>query len=165
MADSRLTRWRRERKARRTRRAMDAKRIRDLNRAIARRVKQLRAEAVRRRATVSDRLWGGSRAVTNEVIRSVGGRAGVTSRKRMATFGNPGSDHHVSQLTADAVDFDVRDAYDLADEISQRLGGPRDVADFERFTIRRNGRDYRVQIIAGPHGGTGPHLHVGVRRI
>jgi len=135
-----------------------------LNRAIARRVKQLRAEAMRRRATVSDRLWGGSRTVTNEVIRIVGARARITSRKRVVTFGNPGSDHHVSQLTADAVDFDARNAHGLADEISQRLGGPRDIADYQRFTIRRNGRDYRVQIIAGEHG-TGPHLHVGVRRI
>ena len=102
--------------------------------------------------------------MTNEVIRIVGDRARITSRKRVATLGNPGSDHHVSQRTADAVDFDIGDAYPLADEISRRLGGPRDVADFERFTIRRNGRDYRVQIIAGSHG-TGPHLHVGVRRV
>ena len=119
---------------------------------------------MRRREKASDRLWGGSRAVTNEVIRIVGARARVTSRKRVVTFGNPGSDHHVSQVTADAVDFDVRNAHDLADEISRKLGGPRDIADFQRFTIRRNGRDYRVQIIAAAHG-TGPHLHVGVRRI
>jgi len=119
---------------------------------------------MRRREKASDRLWGGSRAVTNEVIRIVGARARVTSRKRVVTFGNPGSDHHVSQATADAVDFDARDAHDLADEISRKLGGPRDIADFQRFTIRRNGRDYRVQIIAAAHG-TGPHLHVGVRRI
>ena len=92
------------------------------------------------------------------------GRAPVTSRKRVATLGNPGSDHHVSQLTADAVDFGISNARGLADEISRRLGGPHDVVDFQHFIVRRNGRDFRVQIIAGPHG-TGPHLHVGVRRV
>lgn len=120
-----------------------------------------RNERLRR---ASDRLWGGCRGVTNRVIDIVGDRAPVTSRKRTATFGNPGSDHHVSQLTADAVDFGIENAQALMDEIAGKLGGPKDVADFQNFTITFRGRRYRVQIIAITHG-TGPHLHVGVRRL
>lgn len=107
--------------------------------------------------------WGGSRAVTDEVIRIVAGRAPVTSRKRTAMYGTPGSDHHVSQKQADAVDFGTAPNYALAREIAQKLGG-RWLGDYDAFTITRNGQRYRVQIIAGPHG-TGPHLHVGVRRV
>jgi hypothetical protein len=116
------------------------------------------------RARRDSGLWGGSRAVTNEVIDIVNGRASISSRKRTATFGNPGSDHHVSQLLADAVDFRIAEAHWLKNEISRRLGGPSVLPDFGSFTIRRNGRTFRVQIIAGTHG-TGPHLHVGVRRV
>jgi hypothetical protein len=112
----------------------------------------------------SNRLWGGSRAVTNEIIRIVDGRAPVTSRKRTATFGNPGSDHHVSQRTADAVDFGIAEAYSLARDIAARLGVAGGwTGDYDSLTIERNGRSYRVQMIAGTHG-TGPHLHCGVRR-
>jgi hypothetical protein len=109
-------------------------------------------------------LWGGSRQVTNEIIRIVNGRAQVTSRKRTETFGNPGSDHHVSQTTADAVDFAIAEAHWLKNEISRRLGGPGDLPDYASFNVRRGVRTYRVQLIAGTHG-TGPHLHVGVRRV
>ena len=108
--------------------------------------------------------WGGSRAVTNEVIGIVGKRAQVTSRKRTETFGNPGSDHHVSQKLADAVDFGVAEAHWLKNEISRKLGGPAKLEDYGTFIVKRNGYSYRVQIIAGTHG-TGPHLHVGVRRV
>lgn len=122
--------------------------------------------AFRKRRTVaaaSNRLWGGSREITNQVIRIVGKRASVTSRKRWATFGNPGSDHHMSQTTADAVDFGIAEAHSLADEVARKLGGPSDIKDYQNFFITRNGKRYRVQIIAGTHG-TGPHLHVGIRR-
>lgn len=121
------------------------------------------AKAAASRARRGDFLWGGCRQVTNEVIAIVGGRAPVTSRKRTKTYGNPGSDHHVSQRQADAVDFGIANAHWLKNEISRRLGGPRQLADYGTFTVVRNGRRYRVQIIAGTHG-TGPHLHVGVRR-
>jgi hypothetical protein len=90
----------------------------------------------------------------------------VTSRKRVATFGNPGSDHHVSQLTADAVDFGIAEAHTLADELAAHLGGPSDIVDDQRFNVRnpQNGGLYRLQLIAGTHG-TGPHLHLGARRV
>lgn len=114
-------------------------------------------------------LWGGSRGVTEEIIDIVGGRAPITSRKRSATDplsrSNPSSDHSAFNLLADAVDFGVANAYDLAKEIARKLTG-RDGAwsgDYASFNIVRRGKTYRVQIIAGTHG-TGPHLHVGVRR-
>jgi hypothetical protein len=110
-------------------------------------------------------LWSGSRGVTNEVIFIVNGRVPITSRKRTETFGNPGSDHHVSQVTADAVDFGTVENHALKNEIARKLtNGSRDsVNDFEHFFITRKGRRYRIQMIAATHG-TGPHLHVGVRR-
>ncbi len=112
--------------------------------------------------------FGGSRAVTDEVIRIVNGRAPVTSRKRAAnhplSIGNPGSDHSGQNTLADAVDFGIAEAHSLKNEISRKLGGPAQLADFGSFTTRRNGQSYRVQIIAGTHG-TGPHLHVGVKRV
>lgn len=110
--------------------------------------------------------WGGCRGVTNEVIRFVAQDSPgipVTSRKRVALFGNPGSDHHVSQLRADAVDFGTANNYGLGVRIAHHLGGSWS-RDYESFEIRYDGRRYRVQIIAGTHG-TGPHLHVGVRRV
>lgn len=113
---------------------------------------------------VASNLWGGSRAVTNEIVGIVGSRAVVTSRKRTQTFGNPGSDHHVSQRNADAVDFAIADAHWLKDEVSRKMGGPAQLPDYAAFQVRRNGHTYRVQGIAGTHG-TGPHLHFGVRRV
>ncbi len=118
--------------------------------------------AVARRS--QSKLWGGARSVTEEVIDIVGKRAPVTSRKRTETFGNPGSDHHTSQKNADAVDFGIAEAHWLKNTISRRLGGPNTLPDYGTFTVRRNGKAYRVQIIAGTHG-TGPHLHVGVRKV
>lgn len=128
------------------------------------RLKRRVAQAKQRVRRYSDSRWGGSRAITNEVIDIVAGRARVSSRKRWELFGNPGSDHHRSQKVADAVDFAIAEAHWLKNEISRRLGGPSELADYDSFIIVRNGASYRVQIIAGTHG-TGPHLHVGVRRV
>jgi len=126
-------------------------------RGVKRRVQQ-------REHWLSNQLWGGSRYWTNRIIRIVDGRAGVTSRKRTETYGNPGSDHHVSQTVADAVDFATANNHALKDEISRRLGGPPHPSDYQDFYLRRRFRTYRIQAIAGTHG-TGPHLHYGVRRV
>jgi hypothetical protein len=109
--------------------------------------------------------WQGSRGVTNEVIGIVGRRAPITSRKRWATFGNRASDHYMLVVNADAVDFGIEDAHWLKNEIARKLtyGRITIVSDFEHFFIFRKGKKYRIQIIAATHG-TGPHLHVGVRR-
>jgi len=88
-------------------------------------------------------------------------------RKRAAndplSIANPGSDHSGRNLNADAVDFGIASAYSLGSEIARKLGGSWST-DYQSFNVRRNGRTYRVQIIAGTHG-TGPHLHCGVARI
>lgn len=119
------------------------------------------------RHSPTNSLYGGARGVTNEVIRIVGDRAPVTSRKRPASHplsrANPASDHNEANRTADAVDFGIANAYGLAREIAAKLGG-KWTRDYDSFVIRRRGRRYRVQIIAGTHG-TGPHLHVGVKRV
>lgn len=107
--------------------------------------------------------WGGCRYIIDEIVipELVEDHVAVTSRKRTETFGNPTSDHHVSQVLADAVDGAIANAHTLADEIGGELGVG-DVDDYvhEEFTIE--GHRFRVQIIAGTHG-TGPHIHVGLR--
>jgi len=70
------------------------------------------------------------------------------SEKRVETYGNPGSDHHVSQTNAFAIDFLLVNDYDAA----------------SAFYVKRGGNTFRIQIIAGTHG-TGPHLHVGCRLV
>lgn len=132
--------------------------------AALRRSQVAAAKRVIARHSSDDHLWGGSRGVTNEIIAIVDGRAEVSSRKRTETFGNPGSDHHVSQTLADAVDFRIVEAHSLKNEISRKLGGPRTLPDYANFVIKRGGQLYRVQGIAGTHG-TGPHLHFGVKRV
>ncbi len=134
-------------------------------------VRVLAAGARRRRAQRKppaasgwDPRYAGCRTVTNEIIRIVGERAPVTSRKRWQTFGNPTSDHYAGNERADAVDFDTANNHELKNEISRRLGGPAALPDYGSFGIVRNGVSFRVQIIAGTHG-TGPHLHAGVRRV
>lgn len=132
-----------------------------------RRAQVAQAERVVARHSVSTE-FGGSRAVTDEVIRIVNGRAQVTSRKRAAnhplSIQNPGSDHSGQNTLADAVDFGIAEAHGLKNEISRKLGGPAQLADYGTFVTRRNNQSYRVQIIAGTHG-TGPHLHVGVKKV
>ena len=125
---------------------------------VDRRHRQLKAR------NASDRRWGGSRAVTNEIIDIVGSRARITSRKRAMLLGNRGSDHNFFNRNADAVDFAIAEAHDLKNEVSRKLGGPNTVQDFGKFFIRRNGHTYRVQLIAGTHG-TGPHFHAGVAKV
>jgi hypothetical protein len=108
--------------------------------------------------------WGGCRRVTNKIIRIVDGDAPVTSRKRAACYGNCGSDHHISQLKADAVDFGTANNYRLRDKIMRKLGYNGNVVDYGNYYITHRGKRYRIQPIAGTHG-TGPHLHIGVRRV
>lgn len=160
MSEDRIKRIRR----RRNRALLALKHLRTAAARYAKLVKLLNRRIARLKQPSDNHLWGGSRQITNEVIAIVGSRAPITSRKRTETFGNPDSDHHVSQLTADAVDFGIANAQALMDEIARKLGGPSDVVDFQRFNVVRNGVTYRVQIIAVTHG-TGPHLHVGVRRV
>jgi hypothetical protein len=137
-------------------------------RGAKRRLENAKQRLARLRARkASDSLFCGIRGVTNRVIDIVNGRARVTSRKRAAnhplSLSNPSSDHNCRNRCSDAVDFGIAEAHSLADEIADRLGGPSNIVDFQNFTITHGGQRFNVQIIAGTHG-TGPHLHVGVRR-
>ena len=114
--------------------------------------------------------WGGSESIlVNEVIPLVAKYRGAGkegSGKRTETYGNPGSDHHTSQTTASARDFYLVNDYAMAGLIFAKLTGrPASEwgGDYSAFYITRAGRSYRVQAIAGTHG-TGPHLHIGIRR-
>lgn len=113
--------------------------------------------------------WAGSKRVIKREVRPIVERHGIrrTSAKRWATYGNPGSDHWRGNLVAYAEDYATADNHDLATKIGRKLGivekGER-VEDYRSYYITRGGRRFRVQIIAGTHG-TGPHLHVGVRRV
>lgn len=110
--------------------------------------------------------WGGAEDIIRNEVVPVARAAGVgsTSGKRTATYGNPGSDHHVSQTLASARDFGTANNYALRNRIMRRLGVTSAIRDYGSYYIKRGGHTFRVQPIAGTHG-TGPHLHIGIRRI
>lgn len=124
-----------------------------------------------RRRARSDRFWAGSRYFTNRAIEHIDAikdpNPAVTSRKRLTAFGNPSSDHWVANVTADAVDFGLVNDQRAATRVAKALGwaGTGEFPSFGRFWRKHptNGQWYRIQIIWTTHG-TGPHLHVGVRR-
>ena len=94
-----------KRRYRRTNNPADRRKLHEsirLGRGLRKARRTLVARQRRFRQRISDRLWGGSRAVTNEIIHIVGDRAEVTSRKRWELFGNPNSDHYVGKRNADA---------------------------------------------------------------
>jgi hypothetical protein len=121
-------------------------------------------DAARRSLLPGPPGWAGSKQIIAEEVWPIVRKHGIspTSGKRSETFGNPGSDHFVGNITAFAKDFATVDNFPLAEKIRTALDGGNHV-DYESFIIERRGHRYRVQIIAGTHG-TGPHLHVGVRR-
>lgn len=111
--------------------------------------------------------WGGSESVGREIewfVEEKLGRGNVSgSEKREETYGNPGSDHHVSQTNAFAIDFLLVNDYDAATRIAAYFGVDW-AGDYSAFYVKRGGHTFRIQIIAGTHG-TGPHLHVGCRLV
>lgn len=90
----------------------------------------------------------------------------VTSGKRWETYGNPGSDHYAGNKTASARDFALNNDQSMARLLYAALTGNKPASwpgDYADFYISRHGATFRIQIIAATHG-TGPHLHVGVKR-
>lgn len=138
--------------------------------------KRKRLIALRKAADRDDKVviqsgsphWGGSDDILRNEVVPVGEKAAipVTSGKRTETFGNPGSDHHVSQIWASARDFGTANNYAFGVKVGDALGvdyrGAAD--DYKAFYISRAGRTFRVQIICGTHG-TGPHTHVGIELV
>jgi hypothetical protein len=114
-------------------------------------------------------LWGGSKRVVTREVDPIVERHGIrrTSGKRRETFGNPSSDHFVGNLTAFARDYATANNHDLKNKIGRKLGIVKkgeSVQDYKAYYLRRGGRRFRIQLIAATHG-TGPHLHIGVRRV
>jgi hypothetical protein len=141
--------------------------IRRLSADIQRRRRERRQRRKRKIDTSPyDPHWGGSEDILRREVLPVAASMGFArhSGKRDEDYGNPGSDHHVSQPIASAGDFPP--SISLAVAIAKRLGiGYRGYADdYKLYYIQRDGHTYRVQIIASNHG-TGPHVHVGIARV
>lgn len=133
-----------------------------------RKLRRIIAKVIASRPKPGEGAWGGSQSIIEQEVIPVGTRQGipVTSTKRSETYGNPSSDHYVGNTTAYAVDFATDSNYAFGRSIGKALGiaysGIGD--DFRNFYIERAGAQFRVQIICQTHG-TGPHTHVGVRRV
>lgn len=112
--------------------------------------------------------WAGTQSIVEQEIIPVGREWGipVTSTKRSETYGNPSSDHWIGNRGAYAVDFATDSNFAFGRAIGEKLGIPYSGSadDYRDFFITRAGNRFRVQIICQTHG-TGPHTHVGVRRI
>jgi len=114
--------------------------------------------------------WGGTEGIVRQFDRIAGQvGAGVGSGKRsyVPPGGSSTSDHLTGNKNAFARDYTGSEEAQraLAKRIADALG--------VRHTFRGadtnvtkviNGRKYRFQLITRPHG-TGPHVHLGVRRI
>lgn len=164
----RVERYRRQRaKYGRTKKRGHARAAKGHRRAI-KKLKRLIKKAIKSRPRSGTGDWGGSQSIIVNEVLPVGRKWGitVTSTKRTETFGNPGSDHYVGNTTAYAVDFATDSNYEFGKAIGRSLGIPYQgiQSDYQNFYILRSGRQFRVQIICQTHG-SGPHTHVGVRRV
>lgn len=107
--------------------------------------------------------WGGTSGPLNFILDQLGEKAGSRKRSGVPTGSSTGSDHHTSQKEADAADIGGseerrRRAVARLNEvlgINHQFGGP-------DTNVVVNG--IRYQIISRLHG-TGPHLHIGARRV
>lgn len=134
---------------------------------LERKIKNEKAKPTRPRSGTG--AWGGSKSIVQNEVMPIAKKRGITptSAKRWETFGNPSSDHYMLNTTAFAKDFATTNNYTFAKAIFSKLTGRPGSewgGDYSFFYISRAGRSFRVQIIAGTHG-TGPHLHIGVRRV
>ena len=122
--------------------------------------------------------WGGGRQIIRDEVWPIVDAAGIspTSGKRRESFGNLASDHFWLNLKAFAKDYATTNNFALAQKIRSKLDPGGVHHDYESFIIERRVKPrflkrfrraklhrYRVQIIAGTHG-TGPHLHIGIKR-
>lgn len=139
----------------RTRRSKLAEKAADLWRRIRRKQIVVKAGAPH---------WGGCEDILRKEIVPFCVKQGAPegSGKRSETYGNPDSDHHVSQVWASARDFLIANAHWLRNKLAAKLGIGSSTADYVAYYIRRAGHTFRVQMIAATHG-TGPHFHVGTR--
>jgi hypothetical protein len=109
--------------------------------------------------------WGGSQDVILLKLDPVAltWDIGLGSNKRTETFGNPGSDHHTSQVLASARDYLTNSNFAFRNALARALGIESVIYDFSNYYFYLNGIRFRAQFIAATHG-TGPHCHAGIRR-
>ena len=156
---------RQKRKLKKTGKRGHRKQLR-LHRRAAKKLQEMIAKVKRQKPASGTGSWGGSKSIAINEVLPVAKRWKIpdTSRKRWATYGNPGSDHYRGNKNAFAIDFATASNYAFGAAIGKALGVPYGGAsdDYRNFTIERAGRRFNVQIICGTHG-TGPHTHVGIR--
>ena len=152
---------------RKTKKAGHGKAARRQTKAI-KKLERLLRKAVNARPKSGEGPWGGCQSIIQREVIPVGKRWGipVTSRKRSQTYGNPDSDHYIGNELAYAADFATDSNYAFGMAIGRALGVPYNgiESDYQNFYINRAGHQFRVQIICQTHG-TGPHTHVGIRRV
>jgi hypothetical protein len=138
-------------------------RIRSLNKKLRRRKK--RQAAARKR--LGNGPWAGCESWFEAILNDVARKHGIpiTSAKRWATYGNPGSDHYMGNTDAFAQDYATANNRAFAQALKDALrpyGARGPVVDYGSFYIRApDGDRFRVQIIYSTHG-TGPHTHCGI---
>lgn len=152
---------------RRTKKAGHGKSAKAHTRAI-KKLKRLIRKAVNAKPKSGEGPWGGCKSIIDNEVIPVGRRwkIPVTSKKRSQTYGNPDSDHYIGNELAYAVDFATDSNYAFGMAIGRSLGIPYNGKqdDYKSFYINRAGHQYRVQVICSTHG-TGPHTHLGLRRV
>lgn len=118
--------------------------------------------------------WAGSQRVAERAISTattLGAR--VTSKKRddsatLAAGSTKGSDHHVGNLTAYAIDFGVRSDLALGDKvfeaIRQLYGIQARPGSYTRYEITDGGERFSIQLLwrVKDHFD---HVHLGVKRV
>jgi hypothetical protein len=136
--------------------------------------RQIRVLKRRRKKLRKDRfkMKGATAIIKYEVIPVlVAAGVPITSRKRLATFGNPSSDHWLGNRDADAADGGTfSNNNELGNQVVNALRNTKGsrMSGFVEFEITRSHtgseETYRIQVITEPHG-TGPHIHNGCKRV
>lgn len=121
-----------------------------------------------------DNAWGGSQRVAERAIAPALAAGGyITSRKRDDTMtllagSTRGSDHHVGNLQAYAIDFGVNRDLAVGDRvfsaIRQTFGIPTTAGSYTRYNITDGGQVFSLQLLwrVPDHFD---HVHLGVRRV
>lgn len=116
--------------------------------------------------------WGGSQRVAERSLRHAAALGvPVTSRKRDDTMtllvgSTKGSDHHIGNLTAYAIDLGVTGERgdQLFEAIKREYGIPTQAGTYTRYTITDSGVPYSIQLLWKVEGHFN-HVHVGVKRV
>lgn len=125
-------------------------------------------------ADTSPNNWAGSQVVAERAVAvatALGAR--VTSRKRddsatLAAGSTKGSDHHIGNTTAYAIDFGVRSDLELGDRVYEAIrklyGIPARAGTYTRYEVSDLTGRYSIQLLwrVKDHYD---HVHLGVKRV